>query len=108
MAKSENSTICVELIDDDRTLTLVELCQSCAVDADFVKALVDEGILEPMGQGDHSWSFTSTSMRRIRITLHLRDHLRVNLAGAGVALQLMEQIEALEGRLRRLGHEAGG
>jgi chaperone modulatory protein CbpM len=43
-------------------------------------------------------------LRRTRITLHLqqRDHLGVNLAGAALALDLLERIEELDARLRAM------
>ena len=90
----------VELIDDQTTFTLVELCRSCAVEAELIEALVEQGILEPTGRRGSHWCFPASSLRRTRITLHLKRDLGVNLAGAALALELLERIEALEGQLR--------
>ena len=90
----------VELIDEQTTFTLVELCRSCAVEAELIEALVEQGILEPTGRRGSHWCFPASSLRRTRITLHLKRDLGVNLAGAALALELLERIEALEGQLR--------
>ena len=100
MNEKELSTPPVELIDEQTTFTLVELCRSCAVEAELIEALVEQGILEPTGRIGRHWCFPANSLRRTRITLHLKQDLGVNLAGAALALELLERIEALEGRLR--------
>lgn len=90
----------VEVLDDQSTFTLAELCRSCSVEAEFVEALVQEGILEPTGSRGRHWCFPAVSLRRTRITLHLQRDLGVNLAGAALALDLLERIEELNARLR--------
>jgi len=100
MTTKDSSIPPVELIDEQTTFTLVELCRSCAVEAELIEALVEQGILEPTGRRGSHWCFPASSLRRTRITLHLKRDLGVNLAGAALALELLERIEALEGQLR--------
>ena len=103
MSKKDQSIPAVELIDEQTTFTLVELCRSCAVEAEFIEALVEQGILEPTGRHGRHWCFPSSSLRRTRVTLHLQRDLGVNLAGAGLALDLLERIEELNARVRAMG-----
>ena len=100
MAEKEPSTLPVELLDEQTLFTLAELCRSCGVEADFIEALVEEGILEPAGRRGRHWCFPARSLRRTRVTLHLQQDLGLNLAGAALALDLLERIEELEARLR--------
>ena len=100
MKTTDTSTPPVELIDEQTTFTLVELCRSCDVEAELIEALVEHGIIEPSGRRGRHWCFPASSLRRTRVTLHLKRDLGVNLAGAALALELLERIEALEGRLR--------
>lgn len=93
----------VEIIDEQSTFTLVELCRSCAVEAEFIEAMVEQGILEPTGKQGRHWSFPSSSLRRTRVTLHLQRDLGVNLAGAALALDLLERIDELNARVRAMG-----
>ena len=103
MSKKDQSIPAVDLIDEQTTFTLVELCRSCAVEAEFIEALIEQGILEPTGRRGRHWCFPSSSLRRTRVTLHLQRDLGVNLAGAALALDLLERIEELNARVRTMG-----
>ena len=83
--------------------TLAEVCRACAVQTEFIVELVDEGVLAPVGQEPQRWRFTYAHLRRARVASRLQRDLGVNLAGAALALQLLEEIEALQARLRVLG-----
>ena len=102
MDEKDQSALSVELIDEQRTFTLAELCRCFAVEAELVEALVEQGILEPVGRRGYHWCFPASSLRRTRITLHLQRDLGVNLAGAALALDLLERIEELDARLRAM------
>ena len=72
MVEKESSAPVVEVIDEQTTFTLAELCRCCAVEAELIEAMVEHGILG------------------------------VNLAGAALALDLLERIDELDARLRAL------
>lgn len=100
MSKNDQTQLTVELIDEQTIFTLSDLCRSCAVEAEFVEALVEHGILEPTGKRGRHWCFPANSVRRTRVTLSLRRDLGVNLAGAALALDLLERIDELNARSR--------
>ena len=102
MAEKDSSVPVVEVIDEQTTFTLAELCRCCAVEAELIEALVEHGILEPAGRQGRHWCFPASSLRRTRIALHLQRDLGVNLAGAALALDLLERIDELDARLRAL------
>jgi len=102
MVEKESSAPVVEVIDEQTTFTLAELCRCCAVEAELIEAMVEHGILEPSGRHGRHWCFPASSLRRTRITLHLQRDLGVNLAGAALALDLLERIDELDARLRSL------
>ncbi len=89
------------LLDERAEYSLGELCRICCITAETVIDMVTEGILEPSGRDPAKWRFCATSVVRIRIVLHLQQDLRVNLPGAALALELMDELEELR-RLRRL------
>ena len=103
MSQKDQSISTVELIDEQTTFTLVELCRSCSVEAEIIEAMVEQGILEPSGRHGRHWCFPSSSLRRTRVTLHLQRDLGVNLAGAALALDLLDRIEDLNARVRAMG-----
>ena len=90
-----------QLIDNGTEITLVQLCRSCAVESELVERLVAEGILEPTRQEGTVLYFPQSSMKRTQVVVRLRSDLGVNLAGAALALELLERIEELRVRLRR-------
>jgi chaperone modulatory protein CbpM len=100
MDEKDEASGAVEVIDAQTEFTLAELCRSCDVQAEFVEALVEEGILEPSSKRRRHWCFPASSLRRTRVTLHLQHDLGINFAGAALALDLLERIEELEARLR--------
>ena len=100
MDKQDPSIPPVEVIDEQTTLTLVELCRCFAVEAEHIEAMVEEGILEPVGRRGEHWYFAASSLRRTRITLHLQRDLGVNLAGAALAIELLERIDELNRGLK--------
>lgn len=90
------------IILDERTeLTLSELCQACSRSSGWVIELVEEGVLEPLGQEKSQWRFPGTSLQRARTAMRLQQDLQVNLAGVALALDLMQEIDALRERLCR-------
>jgi chaperone modulatory protein CbpM len=89
--------------EEPAELTLAEVCRVCAVQSDFIVELVAEGVLAPAGQEPEGWRFTYVHVRRVRVASRLQHDLGVNTAGAALALELLEEIEALRARLEALG-----
>ncbi len=87
------------IIEDDH-LTLGQLCRACGVHADWVISLVEEGIIEPDGNEIHLWRFTGANLVRVRSALRLQRDLGVNLAGIGLALDLIDELENLRTQLK--------
>jgi chaperone modulatory protein CbpM len=87
------------LIDERSELTLEELCRACSVQADWIATLVEEGVLEPIGEGQPSWRFTAGQLRSALTIARLQRDLGVNLPGAALALELLDEIETLRQRL---------
>lgn len=90
-------------LDNRVCLTLEELCDICAVSAERVRRLVDEGVVEPVGREPADWRFTRVSVTRVRFVERVARDLDVNTAGAALALDLLDEIERLRARLRRPG-----
>lgn len=89
------------IIEDETPLTLNELCAVCSVSADRIREMVKEGILEPSGSDAVQWRFSGTSLRRVRVVCRLQRDLDVNLPGAALVVELLEEIERMNSLLRR-------
>jgi chaperone modulatory protein CbpM len=88
------------IIEDDH-LSLGQLCRACDVHAEWVICLVEEGIIEPEGNEIQSWRFSGANLVRVRSALRLQRDLGINLAGIGLALDLIEEVVNLRAQLRK-------
>lgn len=93
------------ILDEITHLSLSDLCRACATHAERILALVDEGILTPEEVPPHGWRFTGQQLRRAQMALRLQNDLGVNLAGVALAVQLIEERNALCEQLQRLDVE---
>ena len=91
-----------ELLEEEAEVSLAQLCQVCGLSEEDIVKLVDEGIIDPVGHKRSTWRFYAVSLRRVRITRNLQQELGVNTPGAALALDLLEELEELRARLRRL------
>lgn len=93
------------ILDENSTFTLDELCTACSVHTEYIIELVDEGILEPMElqREQQLWTFTGRSLLRARKARRLQQDLGVNLAGAALVLELIEEIDRLREKVNRMG-----
>ncbi len=89
------------VIEEELELSLAELSQVCCVNAEWLMALVEEGIIEPMAS-NHHWRFSGVSIYRARTVKRLQQDLGVNIAGAALALELLEEVDALRTRVAAL------
>jgi chaperone modulatory protein CbpM len=88
------------VVDETTEITVTELCEVCSVEHTLIEQLVEEGILDPVGGQPEELRFYYTSVWRTRTVMRLQHDLGVNLAGAALALELLERIESLQRQLR--------
>ncbi len=96
----------VLILEEQQDLSLDELCRACSTEIDELVALVDEGVIAPRGSEPAGWRFTGVQLRRARVAVRLQRDLGVNIAGAALALQLMDELDELRARLRAAGISA--
>ena len=101
MTDDEIKTMSGTIFDETTEITIVELCDVCSVDRKMIDEMIDEGILEPIDSGRERRRLPYSSVRRTRTVIHLQRDLGVNLAGAALALELLERIDNLRTQLRR-------
>jgi chaperone modulatory protein CbpM len=85
-----------EVLEESYLVSLADLCRSCTVETETITTLVTEGILDPSGEDIEHWRFSVGSLKRVKTVIHLQRDLGVNLAGAALALDLLDRIAELE------------
>jgi len=93
------------VVEEEMHLTLVELSRVSRVPEDEIQRWVGEGVLEPSGERPEQWRFAGQSLRRARVAGRLTRDFELNPPGVALALELLDEIEALRAQLQRL---AGG
>lgn len=92
-----------QILDEEVLLGLRDVCSLCGVHAEYVIEMVEEGIAEPLGRSPREWRFTGPMVDRLQRALRLQSQLGVNLAGAALALDLLDELDELRRALCRAG-----
>ena len=89
------------VIDDTVSLHVDELCARLRVERQWIVELVEIGALEPCGGTESAaWAFPLTVVPRLRAISRLVADLGVNLTGAAIILELVEERRRLLQQLR--------
>ncbi|MGA7964348.1 MAG: chaperone modulator CbpM [Gammaproteobacteria bacterium] len=100
MSERQSEALTGIVLGEQETLTLESLAGLCTVETDWVVELVEYGALEPLDPTQPQWEFSAVVLRRVRIAARLRYDLELGPAGIALALDLLDEIEALRARLR--------
>ncbi|MBA1148423.1 MerR family transcriptional regulator [Ectothiorhodospiraceae bacterium WFHF3C12] len=98
-------TVVSGLVMDERvSFSLGEVSRACGVSAELVMEMVEEGVVEPLGREPAEWRFRGDAVTRVQTALRLSEDLRVNLAGAALALDLMDELMELRQSRTRVAY----
>jgi chaperone modulatory protein CbpM len=101
MADVPHTVVDAVVVEEGLRFTLADLCRACAAQPTFVVALVDEGLLQPSGSGPDDWQFEGAALARARTAWRLARDFELGLDAMALVLDLLDQIDTLERRLRR-------
>ena len=102
MVKQTTDILTGRILENETRLSLRQLCDACAVHAEYIIELVDEGFIEPSGVEKSHWCFSGITIKRVRKAKRLQRDLGINLAGVALAIELMDELEQLRARLGRM------
>lgn len=81
-------------VETNPELTVEEICDVYHVTPEWLAELISYGVIE-----SHGARFDITNLRRIRRLMRLQQDLELNMAGAALALDLIDQIESLKAQV---------
>ena len=90
---------------EDSWLTLEQLASACAVDADWLLAHLEDGLLPHTECIAGVWRFSSTAIRRARRMRQFERDFDATPELAALIADLLDEADALRARLRRAGLE---
>lgn len=81
------------------TLTIQEVTRSFGVTREVVLEIIQEGIVPMPEQAPEEWQFDDDAIQKIRTVLRLHHDLGVNMPGAALAMELLNEIAHLRALL---------
>ena len=89
-------------LSDEHALELEAFAVACGTEAEFVRLLVDEGLVQPVAL-QPAWRFGGEELARVRRICRLQRDFEANLQSVAVMLELIDEIEQLRAQLQRAG-----
>jgi chaperone modulatory protein CbpM len=89
-------------VADEHALDLEAFAAACGADVEFVRLLVDEGMLQPVAQ-QPAWRFSGEALARVRRIRRLQRDFEANLQSVAAMLELIDEVERLRATLHRAG-----
>ncbi|MEM5456207.1 chaperone modulator CbpM [Paraburkholderia phytofirmans] len=90
------------IVEEEIEFTLHELCRVSGASENEIFDWIEQGAIEPKRVSeDDGPHFDGASLRRARKARHLARDLEINAAGIALALDLLDEIEALRAQYTR-------
>jgi chaperone modulatory protein CbpM len=89
-------------LSDDHALEIEAFAAACDTEAEFVRLLVEEGLVRPVVE-QPEWRFGGEELARVRRIRRLQRDFDANLQSVAVMLDLIDEIDRLRTQLRRAG-----
>lgn len=91
-----------EVLSNELDVDLATLVRCCQLQQEELIDMVDAGLLEPRGEQPSAWRFSGIDLQRARVVQRLIQDLGVNLEGAALILDLLDERAELRSRIRLL------
>ena len=76
-------------------ISFPDLCELTELPHTTVIEIVEQGIIEPTGEGPDSWSFSTQMIVVTKKAQRLHRDLGIDWSGIGLALTLLDEVEKL-------------
>ena len=83
------------MLNDNIFYTTKAICRAYKLDTAMLDEMVSWGIAEPSGKNPEKWLFSHEDFVRIGRASRFNKELEINVPGAALALQLLEDIRNL-------------
>lgn len=102
-----DKTLPAYFIEENTIYTVKTVCERYTLTVEVVVEMVEEGLIEPTGTTPEDWQFNIKALQRLQKALSLQRDLSINIAGAALALDLLDEIEGLRKRIALLERYLG-
>lgn len=102
MIKQKTTLLSGVIIEKDKSISLEEMASAVYLNRQTIIEMVEYHLLEPEGDAPENWRFDSLCLRRAKIAANFYKDLEINLSGIALALDLLDEIEHLNIRVKAL------
>lgn len=92
------------LMNEHASISFVEVCQKCNISEVMLLEMMEHGLLGQQCMQTKQRSFDEGMLHRIQVACRLQEDLEVNLPGAVLALELMDELAQMREELSMLQH----
>lgn len=96
-----------QLYETEVWLSLNELCERCGLQQALVVELVELGLVTPETVTPDRWQFQLSVVPTLHQAVRLRRELDLDWQGVAVAMDLLEQLQALRQQVNSLERQLG-
>ena len=83
-------------------ISVEECCSHYNVEVEFIDSLEAHGLLEPVIKDDHRY-LEQDHLQKLEKFINMHYEMDINLEGIEVIARLLERMEAMQQKMRRLG-----
>ena len=82
--------------------SLEDLCHATELSADIIIEIVEQGIVEPVGESPENWTFNTQMITVTKKAFRLHKDLDIDWSGIALAISLIDELELLRAENQRL------
>ena len=90
------------LVDEHTTISFVDICQNYDISEDMLLEMIEHGLVQQPSATLKVIQVDRDTLSRIQSARRLQDDLGVNVPGAVLALELLDQLEQIRHELQIL------
>ena len=92
----------VRVLGEGDWIAAAEACRVCRIELEVVMELADLGLVSPRGGAPPDWQLPADALPRLALAGRLIQDLGVNVSGAVLAIELLEQQRSLQRQIEQL------
>jgi chaperone modulatory protein CbpM len=96
------------IIDEASVFSISEICQQYEIGESLIIEMLEYGLIEPTKTAATGVLLNGKALRRIQSALRLQHDLGINLQGAVLAVELMDELAAMRSELAILRNHLTG
>jgi len=91
------------MVDENNLrLSIDQLSQATTLSSEMIIEIVEQGIIDPIGESPEHWCFTSQTVAVAKRAFRLHKDLEIDWSGIALAISLIDELQQLREENRQL------